>query len=398
MLHLALAAHAPVDVDVSALGDDPGAQRLHGDLIVRLLEEGWAIGIGDDAIVVRVRAQGDGRTVLVEHRGIVVRRSVEAGPSDAMYLELMHTVLEIVRELEPVPIAPPRSSASFEIELELRDPPVDDRALDPALVRAVVDAGGFVVRGGAADWRLCVGRSGATWSYARVPAARACDRAPAGPRGSREEVLAAIAADVREQSRERGRDSRPTSQTTETELAPISRRDAVDTEGTRARGRLLVWSSAGAGVSTRGRSMELAIPLALGVAHRSGFGAMLRGAVLSGRTRDDLHVLDATVAGGPAFHRPLGSRVAIGVAVLVGALLHRYRHAGERPRVEAAAGVEMPLWTTFRVTSGLTIGIGVDLGLGGTRWSHVVGSRTVWTRPSFRFGAGVTLGWCWGWS
>jgi hypothetical protein len=152
------------------------------------------------------------------------------------------------------------------------------------------------------------------------------------------------------------------------------------------------------GISTRGRQVEATVPLAFGIAHASGFGGMLRAAMLVGPARDELQVLDATIAAGPAFHRPLGSRLALGVAVLAGAFLHRYRYGVGTPRTEPALAVEVPLWATIRLAAGFTVGLEVDIGISGTRWEHVVGSRTVWARPEFRFGAGATLGWCWGWS
>jgi hypothetical protein len=119
--------------------------------------------------------------------------------------------------------------------------------------------------------------------------------------------------------------------------------------------------------------------------------------VLVGPAVDRLQVVDAEIALGPAWHRPVHPRVSIGVAALVGALVHRYRFADEPAMHQARLQLAVPIWLLGRVIEGLAIGVGVDFGVGFPAWRHRIDGEVRWERSQFRFGAGVLLAWTWGW-
>jgi len=408
-LSLALAAREPVYVDAQDLGGEQGS-RLYGDLLVRLLEEGWALARPPHGTVLHVSRRVDGTiemTAVVEDRKVV--REVAPGPASAVRLEVLHRAVEILQEVERDRALVPKAT----IAIDVRDGHNVTVPVDAGVIEAVLESGGTVVSNtGSPTWRLCIVVEGDREAWMRVPGERSCgastnDAISTSRDATHVALLEQVAADVEEWSSpleaevESAIDDGHEDSTPESVVAPpVAAPARTEKTGShpKRQGGVRLWIGAGVGLATRGRAVEAAVPLSVAVTHKMGFGGLVRATGLVGPTVRDLRVFDVTIGGGPAWVRPVSPQLAFGAAFLAGVFVHTYRFDDQKTSRDVAADLQLPLWLMIRIARGLGLGLGVTSGVVLATWDHRIFGESIWIRRPFRFEATALVVYAWGWT
>jgi hypothetical protein len=395
-LAFALMTHLPITVVVESDEDPAGAQRLRSDLVMRLLEEGFALSaVSEQRLIVATTPEG-GVVVKVEgdeELEPLDSWTIEAGPEAAVRLEVVHRSMELVRRL------PPRSSEredALRVSLEARD--IDGRSTQPslAIIDALIDRGTIVVPPNLdATWRLCLLSDGTRWAHMRVGGEETCEaafvllaRADATPEADLLNSIARLsfeepATDVLEEEAALA-DPDPSLASGNTPSEPVRRRR--EPTG---------FASLSSGVALRIDQPEAWVGLRGGLTHASGWGGALQVGFLPSRA-PALTLLDTTVTVGPVWRRSVGQRLAIGVGALVGTLLHRFTFAGGSTGTHVDFVAELPVWLGWRVAGPLHVGFELGAGLAHRRREHLVDGEARWRRRAVRLSAALTLELAWG--
>ena len=391
MLALALMTHSPVTIEVGPGQDPEQAQRLRGDLIVRLLEAGVPIA-AEAEYRVSIRAHDGGLLIEVASVEGVEHRTVEAGPEAAVRLEAIHRTLEMVRRLPPAEDRPwPRP-----VSIEVQDADGVPLPPPPMLVDALTERGLLVVPAGRqAAWRLCMLADGSRWAHMRVDGSETCEtayllleRAGAVPEG---ELLVALE-----------RLSFETETTVEEDMndpvagLPIQQDRSPQSAGeARTRPGPTPFMSVSPGVAFRLDVADAVVGLRGGLTGARGFGGALQVGFLPSRA-PGLSLLDTTVEAGPAFRRRFRERLVLGAGLFAGVLMHRFRFDDRAARTHYDFSVDAPLWLTWRVAGPLHLGFELGAGLSHRPRRHSVDGEMAWRRGALRLHAGVTLELAWG--
>jgi hypothetical protein len=390
-LALALALMTQPSIAVVVESDEnPGVgRRLRGDLVLRLLEEGFGLSdVSDRRLTVTLGDAG----VLLQIEGLEMLEpwTIDPGPETAVRLEVVHRSIELVRRLPPdEPNDRPR------VSIEVRDPEGQTTQPSLALVDALLERETIVVRAtDDARWRLCVLSDGTRWAHMRVGGDETCEaafvllvRADAAPEADLLRSIASLSfEDEAPPGVEKGA-PRPHAEDT------IDSPHAAPPES--VRGGPVAFASVSPGVAVRIDRPDAWVGVRGGLTHTNGFGGALQAGFLPSRA-PSLVLLDTTITIGPAWRRAVRERLVVGVGALFGVLLHRFAFAGRNARTHVDFVAELPLWLTWRIVGPLHLGLELGAGLAHRRREHLVDGEPLWRRSSARLCAALIVELAWG--
>jgi hypothetical protein len=387
-----LALPPAVAIDTSGLDEVLGpvdAGQFHGQLALRLVEDGFAVGGEPDARL----------SFSVEADRVVIVATSDAGDASAtvrlgdaapiLTLELVHRSAALLLALG----VERSNDAAVERGVVLDTANVDP-AIPAELARRVVDRGHVLVRDAqAARWRICVdGREGG-FAVAVVAAGASCDEAlddaevVADPHRGMESAL--LSATWPEDSAPPADDRTPPPARDADAVAPSSAAPAVH--------RRVPWRfglGAFGGVEGRLRTGEGVAGLVADAVHPIGVSMMGRLTLVPSRGAD-LRVFDTFIAFGPGFRSRVRGRVSFGTALLAGLYVHRYRFADDVGH-SLDVDIEVALGLGIQLHGGLDLTVDALAGVVPRRTEHHARTQLVWTRDRVRLGGALGLRYTWG--
>lgn len=310
-LSLGLLLAATVAVDLSSL--DAGARswidadRLHGQLLVRLAEDGYGVRDPSGPTAYRVALDvSPEQHVVVRVMGAGERSDrLTAGPRSVLHLEIVQRVLLLLAELPPSPSAPAALPSVFVRFPARPDEEEANRVYGLAAVRLV--EGGFELVGAAdrASREVCISPDGAL-----------LDCSPTGSPlpfiASPDAALPAAAAGTAP---------------TESLAEMLAADDPIDGPSVEVRVELgeppdpAEWLlGASTGTLWRGKHVDPTIGLSARLGPEEGFCASIR-AHITGDSPGGLEVFEAIAAAGPG-GRIAAGRFTVEASVLAGVFAH----------------------------------------------------------------------------
>jgi hypothetical protein len=392
-LALALMTQPSIAVVVES-DEDPGAgARLRGDLVMRLLEDGFGLSAAAEH---RLTVTQDDAGVLLRIEGGQMHETwtIEPGPETAVRLEVVHRSIELVRRLPPDELDAPDDRPR--VSIEVRDP--DGRMTQPSL--AVVDAlleRDAVVVSPASEgtWRLCLLSDGTRWAHMRLHGDETCDaafvllaRADAAPEADLLRTIASLSFEqeadtaIEDEAPALHAEHRSGSSETPPPTPPVRRGP-------------IAFASVSPGVAARIDRPDAWVGVRGGLTHASGFGSALQVGFLPSRATS-LSLLDTTLTIGPVWRRAVRKRLAVGVGALFGVLLHRFAFSGRGADTHADFVAELPLWLAWRIVGPLHLGLELGAGLAHRRREHLVDGEPLWRRSAARLSAALIVELAWG--
>ena len=387
ILPLVLAAvglSPPVQVEVDELSLPEGeVQRLHGQLLTRLVEAGQAIGRPG---VVHLRLAGGGGVVRVEvqHGRRITFRVVE-GSGAVLRLAAIHAAIDLLAELERSdPAADPALLDEPERIVVIEATPSAESLL-PAAIETTVGMGMVVVGDAQQGRRICLDRDENDTTVLGV--------APVGsPCVAEHEVsdLAAVLGPLlgeppRPSRQEEPADTDPTDEDpdpeppAETSAPPIAAQPSeTPTSWT--------WGiGVAAGVQGRLRTAEPSFRIDAAAYHHRGPAIVLH-ASLAPSGADGLAVYDTFINAGAVWRFTPGTRLALHVGLAAGLAVHAFDFPPRRG-VRLDFGTEVPMSVGIRLGRGFELALDPVLGWSTRARRHVQGDETLWFRDRLRLGA-----------
>jgi hypothetical protein len=377
LLALAPAAGEPsrIELDVSSLEQhmsEEALHRLHGELLLRLLEAGHAVGSEGD---VQLSLVSRGNTIVVACRVEDRHESIEVDDADAaiLSLELVHRAIDLVGRctaLAPgagatILIDTDASIELAELVLELADAPIS----------VVTDAA-------SARWRLCV-RSREAVVVDIEATCEAAGGQPDEPRAAIERWQTNLAkpAEMPELVTEPEPATEP-----EPPIEPDPPKPASLRWGLSA--------SAAAGVRLRLPGVAPTISVDLGALHESGvvLGVL---ASLSPSRAEQLRVLDTLALASVGYRWRLSDRVVLRPSVGVGAAIQRHAYAEDPVGHRIDFAIRVPLELELRLTKHVYASLAIAGTASARRIEHLVDGEPVWSHGVIQLDALAGLRFDW---
>lgn len=391
-----LALPPMVEIDTSGIDAALGATdagRFQGELVLRLVEEGFAVGDDADARL-SFRMEDDHVVVVATSESGDASVSVQrSGGAPVLALELVHQSAALLRSLHLAP-----SNADAHERATVLETTSGDPAVSSELARLLVDRG-YVLVGdaGAARWRICVDERDEGFAVAVVDAEESCEPAKGDARvveNAAQGVEAALlSATWPEEAAPDEAD--PVSDPAPTLRPPKTRDRSPPPVAPPA--SVPPWRfglGVLGGVQGRLRAAEGVVGLVVDALHPVGAGVLARVALVPSRGAD-VRVLDTFVAVGPTFRSRVRGRISFGIAVAAGLHVHRFRFGAELGR-SVDANIEVPLGLGVQLVGGLDLTVDALAGFVTTPIEHTTRGHPVWSRDRFRFGGAVGLRYTWG--
>lgn len=398
-----LAAPPMVEIDTSGIDAALGATdagRFQGELVLRLVEEGFAVG-GDADARLSFRVEND-RVVVVAmsesgETSVSVQRGGEtSGGTPVLLLELVHQSAALLRSLDLESSTPGAHERATVLETSSVDP-----SLSSELASLLLDRG-YVLVGDArsARWRVCVDEREVGFAVSVVDAGERCEPALAearvvddAARGVEAALLSATWPDEEEEeAASDDTDPAPTIRPPKTRDRSPPPPDSPAPSAPAASWRFGLGVLGG--VQGRLRAAEGVVSLVVDALHPVGAGVLARVALVPSRGAD-VRVLDTFVAAGPTYRSKVRGRLSFGIGVAAGLYVHRFRFGAEVGR-RVDADVEVPLGLGIQLVGGLDLTVDALAGFVTTPIEHTTRGLPVWMRDRFRLGAGVGLRYTWG--
>lgn len=385
----------------AAATDDPAAELLFDWLVVRLLEEGYAIASGDEADVELAVVPGDSQTWIVRASGSSSAAIDVAldGDASVVRLEVLHRAIDVLVAAGRRPATQPRRTAfAFEISAAIAASEVPP--LQRSIALAILHAGGVVSPSRTwAEQVVCVGPGGAREAVTLVDATAACPASIAA-------VEPAAAAEVAgELVRTRlGAEQVPfddESPLVETEVPPRLVREPEPPPSAWASAPLVVRGGAAVGMVARMKAIDPALTASLVVGREPGLGAWIDLQLWPGTRTDMLRVFEAVIAAGLRVRPVTVGRFALDLGVLLGLQLHGYRFSRapvEDRGVALDVSGELAIGFAIRLWRDHELQLLVRGGRSGREREHVLRddfrAQPLWYRNAWRVSA--TLGMAFG--
>lgn len=419
MISLALAlalAPAPVYVE-TAPEPDAETRSLHGQLMLRLLEEGYPLAPTAEHATRTLRVEPSPDGIRVQARGLDTR-TFEVATGPVLPLEAVHRAMEALDEVTPR--AEPTGAEPRRVAVVLGAAQVDGvepEALRRTLVQRLLSRQQTVVLADAdPDAVLCVQAQGDALALSRATAASECHPAPrqtpgpapspsgpaASPSGA--QIVALAGSEPDPEALDASLDSlledrSPASRTLDIEpLAPTGPSPATGLAARRTpadpgRG-VAVRLGARTGLYGRLSAADAAVGSSLRVGGEPGFGGIFD-VLLVPTSAPDISIFETSVSGGLGYAVALSPGVALQLQGLGGVQVHRFRQRGAEPGHRVDWTAELPVGVSLRVARGLQIDLMVRAGRSGRAREHRVDDVVVWSRNAWRIGGSVGLSYGW---
>jgi hypothetical protein len=365
-----------IELDVSSLEQHMSEQalhRLHGELLLRLLEAGHAVGSEGD---VQLSLVSRGNAIVVACRVEERHESIEVDDADAaiLSLELVHRAVDLVGRCTAVA---PGSGAGILID--------SDASVELAeLVLEIADAPISVVTDAAsARWRLCVRSREAVVVDIEATCESAAGVQPDEPRAAIERWQTGLAEPV--ETPELVTEPQPATEP-EPPIEPDPPKPATSRWGLSA--------NAAAGVRLRLPGVAPTISVDLGALHKSGVVLSVLASLSTSRA-EQLRVIDTLALASVGYRARLSDRVVLRPSVGVGAAIQRHAYAEDPVGHRVDFAIRVPLELELRLTKHVYASLAIAGTANARRIEHLVDDEPVWTHGVIQLDALAGLRFDW---
>lgn len=379
----AVGSSPPVQVEIDGLSLPEGeVQRLHGQLLTRLVEAGQAIG---QPGVVHLRMAGGGGVVRVEvQHGRRISFRVVEGSGAVLRLAAIHAAIDLLAEFEqsdasadPALLDPQR--------LVVIEATPDAEALLPAAIETTVGMGMVVVGEADRGRRVCLTRNEddvPTLGVAPVGMPCVAEHEVSDLATVLGPLLSEPPAVAEGETEDRSSSAAPNEAI---ELEPEPTPPSAERPPAEAPAAWSWGVGAGAGVQGRLRAAEPLFRLEAAAYHRRGPVLLLR-ASLAPSGAEGLRVYDTFINAGAAWRFTPGTRFTMHVGLAAGLAVHAFDFPPRRgARVDF--GAQLPMGVGVRLGRGFELALDPVLGWSTRARRHLQGGQTLWSRDRLRVGA-----------
>lgn len=381
-LSLGILLAASVAVDLSSLETAArsrlDADRLYGELLVRLTEQGYSARTAHLPTSYRIELRASSpETVVLQVSGAEQRsEQIEVGPPAVLHLAVLQRAMVMLADLPPAD-SPPTHLAS--VHVRFRPPPgsePDSRPYERIAVMVVEDGFELVSDPGRAEWLVCASVDGGAASIWAGRGPAACEGAP--------DAVVRSAGDGKAfADRVAGLARAALRAPQAAEASPTAAPDPDRSSG---------WAVAGsAGGLIRGSEVDPIVALSTGLGPERGLGAAatVRGISASA---GHIQVYELVAAAGPTWRLHTGP-VAWTAAMTGGVLYHRYAYE----EGSGSTGSRLDWIVLAPVDASLTIGggwsfrAGALAGRAAKQREHVADQTLLWYRSAWQLGLDAGL-------
>ena len=390
-------AEPPLVAVRTEIGDEAGSGPLFEWLVVRLLEEGYALGPADDADVDLVIGAMGPTTWVVRATGEsnhAFEVALDRDPS-VHRLDVLHRAVDALAAAGSRPSITVMRPPMFALDLAGTIPPEQEPALRGAIAVAVLAGGGAVAPTRAsAHHAICVAPGTPQPAITLVAAHDPCPEPMPTTAGA---AAAMLTTDLVRGEVSKTRWLGGYTGATDREVAPGLARTPASRRANATEPSLIVRGAAGVGFVARLPSLDPAVTASLLVGREPGLAAWIDLQLWPSVRRDGLVVFEAVPSVGLRGRPRALGRVSFDVGALLGLQTHTYAvdrdrlHANGRAvdlSAEAALGFSVRLWRDHELQ------LLVRGGRSGRGREHTAGDEVLWRRGAWRVATtvGMTFG------